>query len=428
MASSRNVLEGIMPEVLAARDILERDREMREVPLVEPRRTPVLERAPEQPMDPDSLVASIILGEGTGDWKKDMAIGLTGGAAGVLTEAAGGQSGVLDWIPGGGLLKGMAVLAVPKLSNIVRAASKTTGQDLGVDALRGVAQNAVNRLAKVSDHIVTPDEIRNVVFEEADKLGDMADLPRIKNYATTIAQDVLQRANDAISSGGTPDLVIRAIPKEMNIGYKSTEASKLMEQQTSAVQHNKERRQMLREAYASMSEQDKKAVQDIIENKKREYIDRQLANGLTQEVAAKKLSNANTGIRNSAIDEFLNGAAKKRTFVPLNNIEHSDEVRAAARNAYASAKEEAVAAGLSDAEAKRVAGIASDRVAADVRTSLGGKYKESVLTRDKARSNNVYYVFDLFEPDIQADINAKKNSPGKLPESSMKIRVPLSSI
>lgn len=63
-----------------------------------------LEAPPE--LDPDQVVADVMFGKGTGSLAKDILLGFTGGFAGPATEAMGGQSGVLDWVPGGGLLKG----------------------------------------------------------------------------------------------------------------------------------------------------------------------------------------------------------------------------------------------------------------------------------------------------------------------------------
>lgn len=115
--SSKKILTSIDPIAVAARAALERNREMLDRAdsiALAPKRVPEItlpdpESVREVEYDPDSVAASILLGEGTGSLPADLAIGLTGGAAGPITEAVGGKSGVLDWIPGGSLAKGAAL-------------------------------------------------------------------------------------------------------------------------------------------------------------------------------------------------------------------------------------------------------------------------------------------------------------------------------
>lgn len=54
-------------------------------------------------------VGENLIGEGTGSFTKDILAGALGGGAGIATEAMGGQSGAIDWIPGGGLTKAVLV-------------------------------------------------------------------------------------------------------------------------------------------------------------------------------------------------------------------------------------------------------------------------------------------------------------------------------
>lgn len=111
--NSKSILTSIDPIAVAARAALERNKEMLDRAdsiALAPKRIPEItlpdpESVREVEYDPDSVAASILLGEGTGSLPADLAIGLTGGAAGPITEAVGGKSGVLDWIPGGSLAK-----------------------------------------------------------------------------------------------------------------------------------------------------------------------------------------------------------------------------------------------------------------------------------------------------------------------------------
>lgn len=75
---------------------------------VQPKPLPELHAAPP---DPDEVFLEWLLGEGTGDWKTDMLLGLAGPASGPAIEMMGGKSGVVDYIPGGSVAKG-AILGI----------------------------------------------------------------------------------------------------------------------------------------------------------------------------------------------------------------------------------------------------------------------------------------------------------------------------
>lgn len=121
-----------MPEDLTRADILD-DRRAREAARIfdEYIRLNTPDNSPRGelvalPPDPDEVAADIFFGKGTGNLGADLAIGLTGPLAGPITEAAGGQSGVLDWLPGGSLAKA-GVVAVPRIAGkVARAVKKLT--------------------------------------------------------------------------------------------------------------------------------------------------------------------------------------------------------------------------------------------------------------------------------------------------------------
>lgn len=100
MASNLNAADVLMYDWSdRARKLLEQYKEQHT-----PDMTPRGEIVP-LPPDPDEVVADFFFGKGTGSTPKDILLGFTGPLAGPLTEAAGGESGVLDWLPGGGLVK-----------------------------------------------------------------------------------------------------------------------------------------------------------------------------------------------------------------------------------------------------------------------------------------------------------------------------------
>ena len=146
MASSRNVLEGILPEVLAARDLLERDEEALRIAREEAAYTDALrkqlKKAPElrrplraEPVeideknvltDPNSWLnrglknlagnaASVILGEPSGNNLVDLgAANVPGVGAGAIL-AAGGTPGILDVVPGAAEARSVVRGAAKKL-------------------------------------------------------------------------------------------------------------------------------------------------------------------------------------------------------------------------------------------------------------------------------------------------------------------------
>jgi hypothetical protein len=122
----------MMPENLNRADILD-DRRAREAARIfdEYIRMNTPDSSPRGeitalPPDPDEVVADVVFGKGTGNLGADLALGLAGPLAGPITEAAGGQSGVLDWLPGGSLAKA-GVVAVPRIAGkVARAVKKLT--------------------------------------------------------------------------------------------------------------------------------------------------------------------------------------------------------------------------------------------------------------------------------------------------------------
>lgn len=156
MASSKNVLKEILPEVLAARDILERDErrrvmDMQEALAEEEARRAYMMRHPElhnplpsEPVeikeknvltDPKSWLntglknlagnaASVILGEPSGNNVVDMGVANVPGVGAGAIFAAGGMPGIVDVVPGaaeaksavrGGMKAGKRIFKAKKL-------------------------------------------------------------------------------------------------------------------------------------------------------------------------------------------------------------------------------------------------------------------------------------------------------------------------
>ena len=64
-----------------------------------------------------SNIGEAFVGGGTGSMAGDLLVGLTGGGSGIATELAGGESGAIDWIPGGSLAKAGMLGVAKKVAN-----------------------------------------------------------------------------------------------------------------------------------------------------------------------------------------------------------------------------------------------------------------------------------------------------------------------
>lgn len=186
MASPRNVLEGIIPEVLAARDLLERDdkrrvMDMQEALAEEEARRAYMMRHPElhnplpsEPVeikeknvltDPKSWLntglknlagnaASVILGEPSGNDVVDMGVANVPGVGAGAIFAAGGMPGIVDVVPGGTEIKNI----MKGLKHAGKIGEKTAAfilRNFDEDALRAV-DNYIERFPKVNN-IQAPD-------------------------------------------------------------------------------------------------------------------------------------------------------------------------------------------------------------------------------------------------------------------------------
>ena len=155
MASSKNVLKEILPEVLAARDLLERDEEARRIAREEAAYADALrkqlKKAPELHLplksepaeikeknvvtDPNSWLnrglknlagnaASVILGEPSGNNLVDLgAANVPGVGAGAIL-AAGGTPGLVDVVPGAAGAKNVARGAVKNVPQLLENISE----------------------------------------------------------------------------------------------------------------------------------------------------------------------------------------------------------------------------------------------------------------------------------------------------------------
>ena len=149
-----------------AREILERNRtpEAREF-----RKTSIGPRGPRILEDhdlrsPDQVAADIILGRGTGRTVEDILTGLTP-LPGAITEARGGDSGILDWIPGAGIAKA-GVVAAPMVMKGLKHAGKISEKTINF-ILRNFDENAVKA---IDNYVERFPKVGNIQASDAYKI------------------------------------------------------------------------------------------------------------------------------------------------------------------------------------------------------------------------------------------------------------------
>lgn len=272
MASSKNVLKEILPEVLAARDILERDEEARRIDREEaayadalrkqPKNPPELHRPlPSEPVeiraknvltDPKSWLntglrnlagnaASVILGEPSGNDLVDLgAANVPGVGAGAIL-AAGGTPGIVDVMPGGTEIKNI----MKGLKHAGKIGEKTAAfilRNFDEDALRAV-DNYIGRFPKVNT-IQAPDAYKILTEGRAGEMylpksissdeaynrmlafGNGMTLPKlVESIAPQLSDDVAQELMKY--AGGAQDAVRRYVDHGDMIGALALEESLL---------------------------------------------------------------------------------------------------------------------------------------------------------------------------------------------------------
>jgi len=372
--------------------------------------------------------AEVIFGEPTGNAVIDYGVSNIPGVGAVAIGAGGGQPGLIDILGGiGAPLKGMAVIAKPLASRIIRNASYTTGQDLGMDAARNVARNVIDRMARIQGD-VTGDEIYPFIKEEMQNLGLVGarDEARIRELATGFAEDTYLRALEDLEAGKTPRLNL-VLPEKENIAYKplyegieGADDGLRMGEPVSIAEIERARakaesqhwRDRAKEGFESFTEEEKeevmrrareRAAQAIAEGKYASeepshvmYFMKQLETGrlLSEKKAAAK---AALGPREFTHESFTLPEHQQR---PVSEV---------GKEAYRKAVEEALASGLSGAQATRLGQAARNRATRQMIKELGGSAEQKAKDAAKSQTGNARLAFTRLHPDIQKEITDEGN-------------------
>lgn len=360
--------------------------------------------------------ARVILGEGTGNTKADLALGLLGPGAGIATEAAGGKSGLLDWMPGGGFLKA-GVIASPKVVRALTNIGQRIAADDAVEITRMVAQDVVDRLAH-SGTRVTADDVTRAVSQSVDELGEFAGAIQVKRKAAELANGVLENANAAMRAGQPFSLTVKAPDIIAGLNAKTLEAA--IDANAENARQARLYRERAKNAFDSFSDD----VRADILRKANEAADLAVAEAertgnlrgnkslaeLRREIVYTT-KNSLSGKLLSEMERSAKGAPGLTDAVSTISSDAAAEQRLKDLGAevYASAKREALASGMSAEEATVVAKNARSRATYNAVKEMGGVVAESRAANAKVTAANTRNAFHLFSPEIQADIERLAN-------------------
>lgn len=409
------------------RDVLGRDwdamvRDMERSRRVEPRRMPwISAKQPytkvEEAPDPDEMVLDLILGKGTGDWKKDLAFGLMGPAGGAATELSGGQSGVLDWLPGGGVAKA-GVLAVPTVVKTLTKTGQRIAADDAVDITKMIAQSAIDRLAR-SGQRVTPDDISRAVAEEVDALGNFKGDMTIKLRANELAQNVLERFNRSISEGTPVNIDVRTPPVIGGLTKESLNENIASSAEREREIHRKQAKKRM-DAVRSLFKELPEDTRNDIERRAGEAADKAVADAeeagrIWQNNTARNIfrNNKYQAQKRNLITAILRereAAAKEPPKFQFGVSALSDDreaeqiIRDASNSAYREAVDVALKSGLSLQDAKKIGMSARRRAVNKTSRELGGDARASRHNATNAHHNNMRVARSIMSPELRESI------------------------
>lgn len=391
-----------------AREILERNRtpEAREF-----RKTSIGRRGPRILEDrdtrsPDQVAADVILGKGTGRLVEDILTGLTP-LPGAITEARGGESGILDWVPGSGLVKA-GVIAAPKAANILKNVVRTKTDDVA-DMVKLIAEDVVEQF-RHADHVPTRDEISAAVRDATAGMDNGRGIDYIRNLSGDLAENTLNRVASDIRAGRTPSFDIK-MPDKINIVSKSLDIDPIgfLERKRIMKQNQAKRAS---EFFESLTEDEKNTVREQSRNQANEARDKAVLAGISDPEELGKIYSRNYTHARERIIGNLSAAKQTPTgdgrTIASASVSTSADVRNAAKEAYAMAMEQALQQGLDQQESKRIAMAAYARAKRQALADNGNL--EGLRESHKAEGKNVNTVYSMFSPEIKDEITREMNA------------------
>lgn len=388
-----------------AREILERNStpEAREF-----RKTSIGPRGPRILEDhdlrsPDQVAADVILGRGTGRPVEDILTGLTP-LPGVITEARGGESGILDWVPGTGMLKG-AVFAVPKASRIIRGVlGKSLKGDYAVDEAYRIAQEAVDEVSRYGREI-SADDLKRAISERVEALGDVKGKVEISRNANDLADRTWSRAMEGIEQGKPFTL---KIPEEKTMFVSNVSMDNDMGMASRTSESLKKYRNSTKDKYDELLSRLSPEEQESLNAAAYDFGEAEraktLADGKTSIQAKKKAFNARQAFtRNFLRDRF---PENPKPLGEIQSIEYElpENVASAANDARRKVYVESINSGLSEDQARKAAEVSYQRVLNEM-AKTDPSFKKVMKGKVDARNNNIRVVMSKIDPEVMREID-----------------------
>lgn len=356
------------------------------------------------PPDPDEVAADFFFGKGTGSTAADILLGLTGPVAGPVTEAAGGQSGVLDWLPGGGVLKG-AVFAVPKASRIIRGVlGKSLKGDYAVDEAYRIAQEAVDEVSRYGREI-SADDLKRAISERVEALGDVKGKVEISRNANDLADRTWSRAMERIEQGQPFTL---KIPEEkvMFVSNASMDRDAEMASRTST--SLKKYRTNTKDKYDELLSRLSPEEQEALNTAAYEFGEAErvkaLAEGKTKVQANSKAFKSRQAFTRNFLREKFPESPKPLGEIQPVEYELPENVASAATDARRKVYDESINSGLSEAQSRKAAEVAYHRVLNEM-ARTDPAFKEIMKGKMDARNNNIRVVMSKIDPEVMREID-----------------------
>ena len=352
--------------------------------------------------------AEVVLGEGTGNAGLDMALGLTGPGAAVGTVAAGNRPGVLDVLPGGGVLKG-AVIAMPKWSKVLARSGLNIAADDAVELTRDIAHSVLTKQAQIGT-VPSREILMNAVRQEVDELGPFAGSLNVKEQAF----DLVNRSIEDFLNGKNPALQVKSGPVLEGVSARTLDDVESVAEKTRATTRKSmaNYRERAKQYYDNLDDAEKTKIDAEASAIASAARDEAEATGNIgkyynlNELYTRKLREAKLKIINSRIKE-----EKHNGFVGIDDLPDLDEssraiIGEAGSQARRQAFKDAIASGMSQDEALKIASLADTRARTAKLNELAEANKTKKARKAQMEANKML-VYKKLPPGYKALVDER---------------------
>ena len=359
--------------------------------------------------------AEVVLGEGTGNAGLDMALGLTGPGAAVGTVAAGNRPGVLDVLPGGGVLKG-AVIAMPKWSKVLALSGRRIAADDAVELTRDIANSVLTKQAQTGT-VPSREILMNAVKQEVDELGPFAGSLNVKEQVF----DLVNRSIDDFLNGKNPFLQVKSGPVLEGVSARTLDDVESVTDKTRSTTRKSTAnyRERAKQYYDSLDDAEKAKIDAEAARIAEEAKMKAEATGNIgkyynlNELYRKKLREAKVKIINSRIKE-----EKHKGFVGIDDLPDLDEssraiIGEAGSQARRQAFKDAIASGMSQDEALKIASLADTRARTAKLNELADANKTKKARKAQMEANKIM-VYNKLPPGYKAMVDERAEAEAVL--------------